>query len=305
MSLLEAIIQGIIQGATEFLPVSSSGHLTLSQHVMGVQVESILFDVLLHFGTLMAVVFVYHKLIGRLIVECFRLIKAVVTGKFQWSQRSDDQNLLFMLLLGLAPLFLLFLPVPGTGQQIKDFADQWSTDGDIVLEGVALLVTSLLLALGIFAAKRTQKLSQSQGREQYRVRDALFVGVTQCFAAVFPGLSRSGSTLSVGLLCGINRQKALDYSFVLGIPAILAAVVLSVGDAIHEPVQIGTAPLVAGVVTAAVVGFLAIKLFKWMVTANKMHLFVWYTLLLGIATIIVGLIEHSMGINVFTGMPLR
>ena len=110
MSLLEAIIQGIIQGATEFLPVSSSGHLTLSQHVMGVQVESILFDVLLHFGTLMAVVFVYHKLIGRLIVECFRLIKAVVTGKFQWSQRSDDQNLLFMLLLGLAPLFCCSFP---------------------------------------------------------------------------------------------------------------------------------------------------------------------------------------------------
>ena len=122
--------------------------------------------------------------------------------------------------------------------------------------------------------------------------------------AVFPGLSRSGSTMAAGLLRGINQQAALDYSFVLGIPSILAAAVLTIKDAIGQPVDIGVGAMIAGVVTAAVVGFLAIKLLKWIVTTNKLQVFAYYTLVLGVITLIVSVIEAVTGTNLFTGMPL-
>lgn len=300
MTVLEAVIQGVIQGATEFLPVSSSGHLSISQHLMGLTLNSLLFDVLLHLGTLFAVVFVYRGLLARLFVTLFATVWAAVTGKFRWSKRTENQNLLFMLLLGLVPLCLLFVPVPGTGKQLRDFADLWATDSDILLEGAALLVTSGLLALGIRAEKRCAK-----ARGSYRARDALAVGLAQCTAAVVPGVSRSGSTWSAGVLCGIDRKKALDYSFVLGLPAILAAVVLSLGDAVQEPPQIGTGPLLAGMTAAAVVGFLAIKLFQWMAASDRMKVFVWYTFAAGLGTVIIGIIEHFTGTAIFSGMPLK
>ena len=247
MSILQAIIQGIVQGATEFLPVSSSGHLSLAQHFMGVKVDSLLFDVMLHIGTLLAVLIVYRELILRLIVALIRLVRDVFTGKFRWSHMSADRRLLLMLMIGLLPLFLLCVPGPGTGYQVKDFADLWATDSDIVVEGCALVATSILLTLGIFATKRQRgRAGTVSGRRSFGVPDALAVGFAQCVAAVFPGLSRSGSTLSAGLMRGISRQTALDYSFVIGIPAIVAAAALELKDALHEPVTIGIAAIFAG-----------------------------------------------------------
>ena len=315
MNIFEAIIQGIIQGATEFLPISSSGHLSLSQHFMGLADPGLFFDVMLHLGTLIAVVAVYYKLIWRLIKELCFTVKDIFTGKFKWSQMNADRRLLVMLVIGLIPLFLLFLPVPGTGMKIKDFADLWATDADIIIEGCALVVTSLLLTLGILSSKRTAERHQirtksgaklsSGGRKQFNPVDAVCVGVTQCVAAVFPGLSRSGSTLSVGLMRGINRQTALDYSFVIGIPSILAAAVLELKDAAAEGMTVGIVPMIAGVVTAAIVGFLAIKLLRWMVSTNRLGIFVAYTLILGVIVIILGIIEHSTGVNVLNGQPLK
>lgn len=306
MNIFEAIIQGIIQGATEFLPVSSSGHLSLSQHFMGLQVPSLLFDVMLHLGTLIAVLVAYRRLILRLILEFVALLRDLFTGKFRRDKMDPDRRLLIMLIIGLLPLFLLFLPVPGTGRKIKDFADRFATDGDIIVEGASLVMTGVLLTLGILASHRTAAVHAVHGRRpkggfsgrrQFNVIDALSVGLTQCVAAVFPGLSRSGSTLSTGLMRGINRQSALDYSFVVGIPAILAAVVLELKDAVNEPVSIGAAPIVAGVIAAAVVGFFAIRLLRWMVTTDHLGVFVVYTLLLGTVVIVLGIIEHTAGMD--------
>ena len=169
----------------------------------------------------------------------------------------------------------------------KRQADLWATDNSIILEGCALLLTSVLLTLGIVASKKQVKKAEtltkqgrhgvSVGRRKFNVIDAVCVGVAQCAAAVFPGLSRSGSTLATGLMRGINRQAALDYSFVLGMPAILAAAVLSVKDAASENISIDLIPLIAGMISAAVVGFLAIKLLKWMVSSNRLGVFAWYT----------------------------
>lgn len=314
MTVIDAIIQGIIQGATEFLPVSSSGHLSISQHIFGIELPGILFDIMLHLGTLIAVVFVYRKLVWRLIKEFFSLCGDLIHRRFKWSEMSRDRRLLMMLVIGLLPLFLLFLPIPGTGMKVKDFSEQWGSDTGIVIEGLALLATSALLFLGIAANKRMKKEKtvthqdgkqvSSQGRKKIHTIDAVLIGITQCLAAVFPGLSRSGSTLSVGLLRGINQQTALDYSFVLGIPSIAAAALVSLKDIGTEGMHIGALPLIVGVITAAIVGFVAIKLLRWIVTTNKLEIFAYYTLIAGGIVTILGIIEHIMGKNLFTGTPL-
>ena len=314
MTIFEAIIQGIIQGATEFLPVSSSGHLSISKHVFGIELPGILFDVMLHLGTLLAVVFVYRQLIWRLIKEFGSLCVDIAHRNFKWSEMNRDRRLLFMLVIGLLPLFLLFLPIPGTGLDVKGLSDYLGSDSDIVVEGLALLATSALLFAGIAANKRVKETARrkdasgrtvkSNGRKKIHTVDALLIGITQCVAAVFPGLSRSGSTLSVGLLRGINQQTALDYSFVLGIPSIAAAALVSVFDMGDQAGAVGAAPLIAGVITSAVVGFLAIKLLKWIVTTNKLHIFAFYTLIVGALVVIIGIIEHITGNNLFTGLPL-
>lgn len=313
MTVLEAIIQGIIQGATEFLPVSSSGHLSISQHMFGIELPGILFDVMLHLGTLIAVVFVYRDLILRLIKEFFSLCKDILHKNFRWSEMNHDRRLIFMLIFGLLPLFLLFVPIPGTGMKLKDLSELLASDSGIVAEGLALLATSALLFLGIHANKKTMQKTvknravesvPSKGRKKLHTIDALYIGFTQCLAAVFPGLSRSGSTLSIGLLRGINQQTALDYSFVLGIPAIAAAALVSLLDVGSSAEAIGITPLIVGVITAAIVGFLAIKLLRWIVTTNKLEIFAYYALIVGSIVTILGIIEHILGKNIFTGLPL-
>lgn len=313
MTIFDAILQGVIQGATEFLPVSSSGHLSISQHIFGIELPAILFDVMLHLGTLIAVVFVYRKLIWRLLKEFGLLIADLFRGRFKWGEMNGDRRLIFMLVIGLLPLFLLFLPIPGTDMKIKDLSEQLASDSSILVEGLALLATSLMLFLGILASRRTAASrapgkhwarGAKAGRTQYTVADAVITGVTQCLAAVFPGLSRSGSTMSVGLMRGIDQQTALDYSFVLGIPSIAAAALLSIKDAGAEGEAIGTVTLIVGVITAAIVGFLAIKLLKWIVTTNKLSIFAVYTLIAGLAVTGIALYEMSTGQNLFTGKPL-
>ena len=313
MSIFEAIIQGIIQGATEFLPVYSSVHLSISKHLFGIQLPGILFDIMLHLGTLVAVVFVYRKLIWRLLKEFGSLCVDVVHGKFKWKEMNHDRRLIFMLIIGLLPLFLLFAPIPGTGMLLKDFSELLGSDSSMLAEGLALLATSVLLFLGIRANKLTKQkkvkdragnLVPCQGRKKLHTVDAICIGLTQCVAAVFPGLSRSGSTLSMGLLRGINQQTALDYSFVLGIPSIAAAALVSLKDLGSDGAAIGAAPLIVGVITSAVVGFLAIKLLKWIVTTNKLEIFAFYTLIAGGLVTVLGIIEHILGKNLFTGLPL-
>ena len=175
------------------------------------QLDSLLFDILLHLGTLIAVFAVYYKLIWRLIKAFFSLIADLVHGRFKWKEMDHDRRLLMMLIIGLLPLFLLFLPVPGTGMQLKDVSELWSKDTTIWIEGLAFLMTSAMLFLGIRAMKKTKphrhvsrdgKVSEIRGRRKIHTVDAVCIGVTQCAAALFPGLSRSGSTLATGLMRG-------------------------------------------------------------------------------------------------------
>ena len=316
MDYIYSVVMGIVQGLTEFLPVSSSGHLTLVQHIFGVDGESnFFFNIMLHVGTLFAVCIFYYKLLWSLIKSFFGLIKKIFTGKFSWKNRTDDENMIFMLIIGLLPLFLLFVPVPGTDMIFKDVSEMFSGNKYLIYVASFLVITSILLWIGIACNKRTcthaihsrKDLENEDGRKNYNVLDAICVGVMQVFATL-PGISRSGSTLAVGEMRGINKQKAIDYTFILGIPTILASAVFELKDALGSNVsptaELGIAPLIIGMVVSAVVGYLAILIFKWFLKTDKMYIFAIYTAVIGILGIIIALVEMNCGFNIFSHTPL-
>ncbi len=309
MTIIDAIIQGIVQGLTEFLPVSSSGHLNITQHILGVTEDNLFFNVMLHIGTLVAVCAFYYKLIWRLIKAFFLMIADIFRGRFKWKEMDEDRRMLIMLVIGLLPLFLLFLPVPGTGMKLKDYVESFNTDKYFIIVGICLLLTSLLLLIGdmfsrgYLAQKRHRQ--NPEGRKSMTVGDAIVIGLVQC-CATLPGLSRSGSTLAAGQMRGVNKQKALDYTFILAIPSILAAAVLELKDALDAPggFQADIVPIIIGMVVAAVVGYFSIVLFKWLLKTDKMIIFILYTAIVGAAVIVISIMEMNSGINLFTGAPI-
>lgn len=312
MTILDAIIQGVVQGLTEFLPVSSSGHLTITQHVLGLDLEggSLFFNVMLHIGTLVAVIAFYHKLIWRLIKAFFSIIGDIFTGKFRWRELSDDKRMVIMVIIGLLPLFLLFVPVPGTGMKLKDYVESFNTPKYFIVVGICLLLTSVLLLIGNICSRRAKPLRHAKdgetGRTSLNVVDALVVGVTQCFATL-PGLSRSGSTLAAGQMRGLNKQTALDYTFILGTPAIVAAALLEGKEALEgglDNISADIVPILIGMAVSAVVGYLAIALFKWLLKTDKMIIFIVYTAIVGVAVVVISIMEMQSGVNLFTGAPL-
>ena len=143
-----------------------------------------------------------------------------------------------------------------------------------------------------------------QGRERISFMDAVSIGVMQFIAAIFPGVSRSGSTLSIGLMRGISKKTALDYSFILGIPAIIAAALLEFKEVIEQGAleSVDFLPVFVGVVVSAVVGFLSIKIFKWLLKTDKMIIFIVYTFVVGVLSIVIGVLEKVLGYNIFTGV---
>lgn len=289
MSIWEAIIQGIVQGLSEFLPISSSGHLSLLQYLFGINGEAAAsFSVLLHFGTLVAVFAAFYKTIWKLIAAFFGLIGDIFRGKFSWKNAEPEKRMVLLLIISCVPLLAFYF--------LSDFYSSLSADNDIVVEGCCFLLTSLLL----FVSDRCVKGTKTA--KDMTVRDALTVGVVQGIAPL-PGLSRSGSTISTGLLCGLTREYAVSFSFIMGIPPVLAANLLEVKDLVKDGAgsamaEIGVLSAVLGIVVAAVVGFLSIKMVRWLVKKDKFTVFAWYTLILGTFTVVVGIIDHLVGHHV-------
>ncbi|MBE6735115.1 MAG: undecaprenyl-diphosphate phosphatase, partial [Ruminococcaceae bacterium] len=196
--------------------------------------------------------------------------------------------------------FLLFVPI-GNDMKIKDLADLFTGDARyFIVTGISLLLTSVLLLAGILMNNKRDKMIKEgkvKAKENYTVIDALVVGCTQVVAAILPGLSRSGSTLAAGQSRGISKQNALDYTFILAIPSILAAAVLEFSDAISQPggINIAFGPVIAGMVTAAVVGYLSIALFKWLLKTDKTYIFVIYAGVMGVIITTISVIELATG----------
>jgi len=281
MSILSAILQAIIQGITEFLPVSSSGHLSLYQHFTGNSGEgALMFSALLHLGTLVAVCTVFYKQIWELIKEFCLMIKDIFTRNFSVRDASPQRRVVFMYIISTAMLipFVIF----------KGVFEGFAEDGSILMEGICFLYTAAIL----FMADRTSKGSKKAIDMKYK--DATTIGFFQG-VALLPGVSRSGSTISAGLFCGLTREAAVSYSFILGIPAILGGCLIEVKDGIAQKADIGVLPCIIGFVVAAIVGFLAIKLVQMLIKSDKFKVFWIYTGILGAVVIIIAIIEAILG----------
>lgn len=279
MSIIKAIILGIVQGITEFLPISSSGHLSLFQHFMGVSGEgSLMFSVLLHVGTLIAVFIVFYKTIFELVVEFFSLLKDIFTGKFKFKELKGKKKMLVMFVFSCIPLLLLLIPV-GNDMKLMDLLGGLSEDDSILVEGVCFMLTGILLLASTYVAKK-RPLNRS-----VNTLDAFAIGVAQVFAAGFPGISRSGSTISTGMICGVSKEYMVEYSFILGIPAIMVASVVEFKDAIEAGSPLELMPTIIGIVVAAVTGVACIKLLQWILKKDMWKYFGFYCIIIGIFTI--------------------
>ncbi|SFC85631.1 undecaprenyl-diphosphate phosphatase [Ruminococcus albus] len=288
MSLFDAIVQGIIQGLTEFLPVSSSGHLSLYQHFTGNSGEgALLFSAILHLGTLVAVFIAFRKDILELIKELGNICSDIFNGSFTLKDMNPQRRMIFMIIVSclcLAP-FAIF----------KDWFESIGEDSSIFAEGLCFLYTAAIL----FMSDRCTKGNKKAG--DITVKDSVTVGLFQG-VALLPGVSRSGSTISAGLFSGFSRETSVKYSFILGIPVILLSCLLEVFKYIKkvmdtnvEVEKVGFANCAVGFVVAAIVGVLAIKLVSWLVKSDKFKVFSYYTFILGTVVLVVAFIEFCMG----------
>lgn len=284
MNIFEAIMQGIIQGLTEFLPVSSSGHLSLYQHFTCNSGEgALLFSAVLHLGTLVAVFTAFRKTIWELIKELGFMIKDIFTGKFKWKEMNPPRRAIIMMIISLLMLIPFYI--------FKDFFEGVSEDSDIIVEGICFLYTATILFLSDRCVKGNKKFGD------ITVKNAVTVGAFQG-VALLPGVSRSGSTISGGLFCGFERETAVQYSFILGIPAILGGCLLQVKDAVDQKaMDIEPLNFAVGFIVSAIVGICAIKMVNWLVKSDKFKIFAVYTLILGVVVIGIGIFEHAVGMN--------
>ena len=277
MTYLQSIILGFVQGVAEFLPISSSGHLSILQNVFGLastEAEHLFFDVLLHLGTLLAVFVAYWGEIKALILEFFTMLHLRRLPAGQKPDRLSRRTIAFII-IGTLPL-LVVLPV-------KDAVD--SLYNNLLFIGCALLVTGLLL----FLADRMGR--GAKDAKTASIADILIVGFAQALAVV-PGLSRSGTTIAAGLSRGFSREFAVKFSFFLSIPAVLGANILSLIDAVQVDIDWSMIPVyLVGVETAAVSGYLSISLLRFITRKNSFGGFCYYCWGAGLLTLVLFLIK--------------
>lgn len=277
MSIIEAIILGIVQGIAEFLPVSSSGHLQIAKEVLGVTLsDNLTFDVMLHVATVLAtVVVLWH--------EVAELFKGVWTGVTGWRR-----NLLTDYAL---KILLSMIPVAIVGMLLKDrLNDMLASPAVLLIVGLMLLVTAALLMFAGRAKERPVEQSTEKGskgeKNDISYRDAFVIGIGQAFAAM-PGLSRSGTTIATGLMLGNRKAAVAQFSFLMVIPPILGEMLLDIvrGD-FGAGLGVDAVPLIVGFAAAFVVGCAACKFMIEMVKRSKLAWFAVYCAIVGAATII-------------------
>lgn len=260
MSLLEAVFLGILQGLTEFLPISSSGHLVLSQHLLGIKEPQLFFDIMLHVGTLGAIFIAYHRYLGKLVLEGVRLVLDGTTYRHPWVSLNKNTERLFIawVVVGTVPAVLVGFFLEAPLEQLF---------GSPALVAVALIATGLILQIPRVRPPRKPV------REHLGFWDAARIGCAQAFA-IIPGISRSGSTISIGLTTGLTPDLAARYSFLMSIPAILGALLFKLKDV--SEIQIATSVVAAGTLASLVVGYLAIRWLLSLLNRGRFAVFSYY-----------------------------
>jgi undecaprenyl-diphosphatase len=267
LTLFEGVILGLIQGLSEFLPISSSGHLAVLQHFFGIEGENVLtFAVLLHLGTLISLIAVYYKVIWELILELLAVIKDILSGKGLQINKNTNRKLGVMIIAASIP----------TGIIAMLFNDLFAgLYNSLPAIGVSLLLTGCFL----WQAERMNQKGKNVGEAKYR--DALFVGLCQGIA-IIPGISRSGATIVGSLFSGLNREFAVQFAFLISVPAILGAALLEIPEAFAEGfAEEMLLPIVAGVAAAAISGYIAIRTMIRVVCNKKLYIFSLYTWIAG------------------------
>ena len=275
MTYFMSVILGLVQGVAEFLPISSSGHLTLFQHFFGMEEPDNLFNVLLHFATLIAVCVYYWRDITAMVYEFFLSLRALLGKQYRTQPVPEARRMVWLVVLGTLPLFAI-LPV-------KDLVEGLGNSPVFVC--CALLATGCLL----FLSDRMDKGRKTAATA--RKRDVLLVGLAQGIATI-PGLSRSGTTISTGMALGFERSFAVRYSFLMSLPAVLGATLLEVLDVLEMDSGLAAGLLpkyLLGMVVAGVVGYFSIGLVNLLAAKGKFGAFAYYCWGAGLVFLILSL----------------
>lgn len=257
MDWIEALILGIIQGLTEFLPVSSSGHLELGKHILGVEYsENLTFTVVVHGATVLSTIIVFWKTIVELFKDVF---------KFQWNESTQYT----------AKIFVSMIPVLIVGLFFKEQVESLFT-GNIMFVGVMLLITAVLLAFTYYAKEKQKDIT---------FKDSFIIGIAQALA-VIPGISRSGATIATGLYLGNKKEHIAKFSFLMVLVPIIGANLKDLLDMdFSNQASVSTFPLIVGFISAFVTGLLACTLMIRIVKRGKLIYFAAYCLIVGLIAI--------------------
>ncbi len=260
MDIWQSLILGIVQGLTEFLPISSSGHLVLAQHVLGINPPGVTFEVLVHCGTLAAVVVYFRQ-------KLWVLVRGLI-DRTQHVAGLPARTYILAVVLGTIPAALL-------GLLLKDEIEEVFSSPNMA--GLFLIVTGILLLTTTLTAKFGRSLTLPKG---------IGIGIAQA-AALLPGISRSGSTITIGMLLRVRPADAAEFSFILSIPAILGATVLSVKDLLESGIatdQLGI--YILGAATATIVGYISLYILFRLIRQGRLWWFALYCLPVGVATLL-------------------
>lgn len=267
MSLLEAVVLGIVQGLTEFLPISSSGHLVLGEFLLKVKFDDLSFEVFVHFGTFLSVVIVFKRRIWSVLRALWLKIRSPSAGDSR-SARHEDWRLFWLILAGSIPAGAAGLIFKGHIE--KSFSSAAFAAAMLLVTGLVLLLTSLSKAV----------------REKLGFGDAVTIGVAQVLA-MLPGISRSGMTISAGIFKGVEPSKAAEFSFLLSLPAILGASLLQLREVMSNPHLAQDLDVyLAGAATAFLVGYSAIRLLLKVIRKGKFQYFAYYCFAVGLLFLI-------------------
>lgn len=288
MNLLETIILGALQGVTEFLPVSSSGHLAIFKNIFGLSDIGITYDLLLHLGTLVAVFIAFYKDIWELIINGFSLLADIFNNSFIYVQKlfnlkkAETKKYTNILETPYKRFVLLIIvssvPAAVLGFMFKDMVEE--AGKTLLLPGIFLLITGVILIIGDKSKKGTLDESNTSFKK------SIIIGFFQAFA-ILPGISRSGSTISASLICGLDRTFAVRYSFIMSIPVILGAAVFDLKDLGAEKLSQNEILYYAiGTVVAAIVGYACIKGMLKIIKKKSFVFFAFYCFLAGSIAII-------------------
>jgi undecaprenyl-diphosphatase len=269
MDNLTSTVLGVIQGLTEFLPISSSGHLVLFQNIFGFREPELMLDISLHLGTLVAVCVFFRFDLKEMIRETWGFSVDILSGKSRLASASEHPHVMLTLwvLAGTVPTVMIGLFFKSPLEALF---------GDVRKVGIMLLCTGLILAVTRFIS------AGSNRRGHVGLLSALAVGIAQGLA-IIPGISRSGTTIVCGMLCGVEREMSARFSFLLSIPAIIGAMILQLSS---EGLMLSDVlPLSLGLLSSAIVGFIALKVLMGIVRVGKLFYFAPYCWALGLLII--------------------